>query len=76
MSIRVGIALADRGFGKPPQDVELALKGQEAVDVRAFAAFATKYLPPETLDELVLSVERKTEAEKALPQSHSPQGHG
>jgi hypothetical protein len=36
----------------------------------------TKYLPPETLDELILSVERRMEAERALPQSHSPQGHG
>jgi hypothetical protein len=59
--------LADRGFGKPPQDVELALKGQEAVDVHAFAAFAAKYLPTEMLDELILSVERKMEAERALP---------
>jgi hypothetical protein len=36
--------LADRGFGKPPQDVEPALKGQEEVDVHAFATFAAKYL--------------------------------
>jgi hypothetical protein len=67
--------LADRGFGKPPQDVELALKGQEAVDVNAFAAFAAKYLPTEMLDEMILSVERRMEAERALPQAHSPQGH-
>ena len=51
--------LADRGFGKPPQDVELALKGQETVDLHAFAAFAAKYLPLEMLDELILSVEAK-----------------
>ena len=61
--------LADRGFGKPPQDVELALKGQEAVDVHAFAAFAAKYLSTEMLDELILSVEAKIEAERALPAS-------
>jgi hypothetical protein len=61
--------LADRGFGKPPQDVELALKGQEAVDVHAFAAFATKYLPTEMLDEMILYVEAKIEAERALPAS-------
>lgn len=63
--------LADRGFGKPPQDVELALKGQEEVDVHAFAAFAAKYLPTEMLDEMILSVEAKMEAERALPQAHS-----
>ena len=61
--------LADRGFGKPPQDVELALKAQETVDVHAFVAIATKYLPPEMLDEMILSVERKMEAERALPAS-------
>jgi hypothetical protein len=60
--------LADRGFGKPAQDVELALKGQETIDVHAFAAFAARYLPAEMLDELILSVERKMEAERALPQ--------
>ena len=61
--------LADRGFGRPPQDVELALKAQEAVNVHAFAAFAAKYLPPSMFDELILSVERKMEAERALPQA-------
>jgi hypothetical protein len=61
--------LADRGLGKPPQDVELALKGQEAVDVHAFAAFAAKYLPSATLDELILGVEAKIQAERALPAS-------
>jgi hypothetical protein len=66
--------LADRAFGKPSQDVELALKAQEAVDVHAFAAFAATYLPTEMLDELILSVERKMEAERALPQAHSQQG--
>ena len=60
--------LADRGFGKSPQDVELALKGQEDVDVHAFAAFAAKYLPAEMLDEMIPSVEAKMEAERALPQ--------
>ena len=44
-------------------------------DVHAFAAFASKYLPSEMLDELILSVERKMEAERALPQAHSPQAH-
>jgi Family of unknown function (DUF5681) len=63
--------LADRGFGKPPQDVELALKGQEVVDVHAFAAFAAKYLPTEKLDEMILCVERRMEAKRALPQGHS-----
>jgi hypothetical protein len=63
--------LADRGFGKPPRDVELALKAQEAVDVHAFAAFAAKYLPPSMFDELILSVKRRMEAERALPQGHS-----
>jgi hypothetical protein len=63
--------LADRGFGKAPQDVELALKGQEAVDVHAFAAYAAKYLPTETLDQLIASVEMKLETERALPQGHS-----
>ena len=61
--------LADWGFGKSPQDVELALKGQEAVDVHAFATFAAKYLSTEMLDEMILSVERKMEAERALPVS-------
>ena len=59
--------LADRGFGKPSQDVEPALKGQEAFDVNAFAAFVAKYLPSATIDELILSVEAKIEAERALP---------
>jgi hypothetical protein len=63
--------LADRGFGRPPQDVELALKGQEAVDVHAFAAFAAKYLPTEMLDQLIVSVEARIEAERALPYGHS-----
>ena len=63
--------LADRGFGKPPQDVELALKGQEAVDVHAFVAFAAKYLPTEMLDEMILCVERRMEAERALPHGQS-----
>jgi hypothetical protein len=61
--------LADRGFGKPPQDIELALKGQEAVDVHAFAAFAAKYLPTEMLDEMILCVEATIGAERALPAS-------
>jgi hypothetical protein len=61
--------LADRGFGKPPQDVELALKGQEAVNVHAFAAFAGKYLPSELLDEMIVCVEATIEAERALPAS-------
>jgi hypothetical protein len=61
---------------KTPQDVELALKAQEEVDVHAFAAFAAKYLPASMFDELILSVERRMEAERALPQAHSPQGHG
>jgi hypothetical protein len=67
--------LADRGFGKPPQDVELALKGQETVDVHAFAAFAAKYLPTEMLDEMILCVEAKLEAERTLHQPHSPREH-
>jgi hypothetical protein len=37
--------------------------------VHAFAAFATKYLPTEMLDELILSVETTIEAERALPAS-------
>jgi len=37
------------------------------MDVHAFAAFGAKYLPTEMLDELILSVERKMESEKALP---------
>jgi hypothetical protein len=49
--------------------VELALKGQEAVDVHAFAAFAAKYLPTEMLDEMILCVEARMEAERALPAS-------
>ena len=61
--------LADRGFGRSPQDVEVALKGQEAIDVHAFAAFAAKYLPTEMLDEMILCVETKVEAERALPAS-------
>jgi Family of unknown function (DUF5681) len=61
--------LADRGFGKPPQDVELALRAQETIDVHAFAAFAAKYLPSEMLDEMILSVERRMEAERTLPAS-------
>jgi len=63
--------LADRGFGKPPQDLELALKGQEAFDVNAFATFAARYLPAEMLDQLIVSVEAKVEAERALPRGHS-----
>jgi hypothetical protein len=39
------------------------------LEAELFAAFATKYLPPEMLDELILSVERKMEAERALPTS-------
>jgi len=66
--------LADRAFGKPSQDVELALKAQEAVDVHAFAAFAAKHLPAEMFDELIVSVERKMEAERALPRAHGRQG--
>jgi hypothetical protein len=27
------------------------------------------------LDEMILSVERRMEAERALPQAHSPPGH-
>jgi hypothetical protein len=50
------------------------LKAQEAVDVHAFAAFAAKYLPTEMFDELILSVERKMEAETALPQPSSVEG--
>ena len=63
--------LADRGFGRSPQDVELALKAQEGVDVHAFAAFAAKYLPTEMLDEMILCVEAKIESERALPQAHN-----
>jgi hypothetical protein len=37
--------------------------------VEAFAAFAAKYLPAEILNELVLSVEAKIEAERSLPAS-------
>ncbi len=65
--------LADRGFGKSPQDVELALKGQEAVDVHRFAAFAAKYLPTEKLDEMILCVEATIGAERTLPQAQIPQ---
>ena len=61
--------LADRGFGKALQAVEVALDAQEGVDVHAFAAFAAKYLPSATLDEMILSVEAKIEAERALPAS-------
>jgi hypothetical protein len=61
--------LADRGFGKTPQDVELGLKAEETMDVHAFAAFATRYLPAEMLDQLIVSVEAKAEAERALPTS-------
>jgi hypothetical protein len=57
--------LADRGFGKPLQDVELALKGQEAVDVHEFAAFAAKYLPRKMLDEMIVCVEATIRAENA-----------
>jgi hypothetical protein len=39
--------------------------------VHAFAAFAARYLPAEMLDQLILSVERRMEAERALPQAHS-----
>ena len=60
--------LADRGFGRPPQDVELALKAQEGVDVHAFAA---KYLPTEMLDEMIACVGAKLECERALPQGHN-----
>jgi hypothetical protein len=63
--------LADRGFGKPPQDVELALNAQETVDVHAFATFAAKYLPTEMHDEMILCVEATIEAERALLQAHS-----
>lgn len=59
--------LADRGFGKSHQSVEVALEAQERVDVEAFAAFAAKYLPPSALDELILNIETKIEAERALP---------
>ena len=61
--------LADRGFGKSLQAVEVALEAQEGVDVQAFAAFAAKYLPSATIDEMILSVEAKIEAERALPAS-------
>jgi hypothetical protein len=67
--------LADRGFGKSPQGVELALDTDGGIDVQAFAAFAAKYLPADMLDEMILSVERRMEAERALPEAHSPQGH-
>ena len=56
--------LADWGFGKSLQSV--ALEAREGVDVQAFAAFAAKYLPSATLDELILGVEAKIEAERAL----------
>jgi hypothetical protein len=59
--------LADRGFGKTLQAV--ALEAQEGVDVQAFAAFAAKYLPSATLDEMILCVEATIEAERALPVS-------
>jgi hypothetical protein len=49
--------------------MEVALEAQERVDVEAFAAFAAKYLPPATLDELILSVETKIDAERVLPAS-------
>ena len=62
--------LADRGFGRSPQDVELALRGQEGVDVHAFAAFAARHLSSEMLDELIASVEATMEAERALPHGH------
>ena len=42
-------------LGGSPQDVELALKAQEGVDVHAFAAFAATYLPMELLDEMILN---------------------
>jgi len=60
--------LADRGFGKSPQDVELALKGREAVDVHEFAAFAAKYLPSKMLDEMILCVAATVGAARTLPQ--------
>lgn len=62
--------LADRGFGRSPQDVELALKAQEGVDVQAFAAFAAKYLPTQMLDEMIVCVGAKLESARALPQGH------
>ena len=62
--------LADRGFGRSPQDVELALRGREGVDVHAFAAFAARHLSSEMLDELIASVEATMEAERALPHGH------
>ena len=49
--------------------MELALKAQESVDVHAFAAFAARYLPAAMLDELILSVEARIEAERSLPVS-------
>ena len=61
--------LADRGLGKSLQAVEVALEVDEGVDVHAFAAFAAKYLPSATIDELILGVEAKIEAERALPTS-------
>jgi hypothetical protein len=61
--------LADRGFGKTLQGVEVALEAQERVDVHAFAAFAAKYLPTEMLDEMILCVEATMGAERALPTS-------
>jgi hypothetical protein len=45
--------------------VEVALEAQEGVDVQALAAFAAKYLPSATIDEMILSVEAKIEAERA-----------
>ena len=63
--------LADRGFGRSPQDVELALKAQDTVDVHAFAAFAARHLPSEMLDELIVSVEARLEPERALPERHN-----
>jgi hypothetical protein len=39
--------------------------------VEVARAFAAKYLPTEMLDEMILSVEAKMEAERALPQGHS-----
>ena len=59
--------LADRGFGKSPQGLEVALEGQERLDLENLAAVAAKYLPASTLDELILSIETKIEAERALP---------
>jgi hypothetical protein len=61
--------LADRGFGKSLQAVEIDLEAKEGFDVDAFAAFAAKYLSSAALDELILGVEEKIEAERALPAS-------